>query len=59
MLIFIIILILWFLSGLAGGLYWPLKYYNVMLEDDWWRVAKWLPFNILIGPFSFIANMPV
>lgn len=53
------IIALWLILGLAGSLYWPLKYRDFMLPHEWRDVFKWMPVHMLCGPFSFLTNFPV
>lgn len=42
-----------------GASYWPIRYRHNMEKADWISWAKWLPLQMLFGPFSILTSMPL
>lgn len=51
--------LVWCISGIICGLYWPIKYRHNMTKEGWlqWSASAWL--LPLEGPFAFIFGMPL
>lgn len=49
---------IWYASGVAGALYWPVRHFKSM-RGRWGETLELIPGLALFGPLAFIAGLPL